>query len=67
MSEIRERAESLVALRFGVADAAHVAFAEYAAAVFISCDEKLLKKCKSHEIKVWCGNPVDFCAKEGLR
>jgi len=36
-------------------------------AQFISCDEKLLKKCLIHKIKVWCGNPVSFCEKEGLK
>jgi predicted nucleic acid-binding protein len=67
MSKIRARAEDLVSSGFGVADAAHVAFAEYSGAQFISCDEKLLKKCLTHKIKVWCGNPVSFCEKEGLK
>ena len=67
MSKIRARAEDLVSSGFGVADAAHVAFAEYCGAQFISCDEKLLKKCLTHKIKVWCGNPVSFCEKEGLK
>lgn len=67
MSKIRARAEDLVSSGFGVADAAHVAFAEYSGAQFISCDEKLLKKCLTHKIKVWYGNPVSFCEKEGLK
>jgi len=67
MSRIHARAEDLVRFGFGVADAAHVAFAEYCGGQFISCDEKLLKKCLIHKIKVWCGNPVSFCEKEGLR
>lgn len=67
MSRIRARAEELINLGFGVADAAHVAFAEHNGAQFISCDEKLLKKCLDRKIKVWCGNPVSFCEKEGLR
>lgn len=67
MSKMRTRAEELVSSGFGVADAAHVAFAEYCGAQFISCDEKLLKKCLTHKIKVWCGNPVSFCEKEGLK
>lgn len=67
MSKIRRKAEDLVSLGFGVADAAHVAFAEYSGAQFISCDEKLVKKCLAQKIKVWCGNPVSFCEKEGLR
>lgn len=67
ISKTRKRAEGLVKLGFGVADAAHVAFAEEAKAQFISCDDSLIKKCLNHKINVWCGNPVAFCEKEGLR
>lgn len=42
----RKRAEELINRGVGVADAAHVAFAESAGAHFITCDDKLLKKCK---------------------
>jgi len=66
-SKIRARAEELFHLGFGVADAAHVAFAEYSGAEFISCNEKFVKKCLAHKIKVWCGNPITFCEKKGLR
>ena len=44
--KVRERAEYFVSLKFGIADAAHLAFAEATADVFITCDDKLLKKCK---------------------
>lgn len=67
MAEARKRAEELVDLDFGVADAAHVAFAEMAGAPFISCDARLNRRCLNHDVKVWCGNPVAFCEKEGLR
>ncbi len=67
MSKSRARAEYLVSIGYGVADAAHVAFAEQAGALFISCDDKLIKKCTNHTINVWCGNPVAFCEKEELR
>jgi predicted nucleic acid-binding protein len=64
----RIRAEELVDLGFGVADAAHVTFAEQAGYSFImSCDDKLVKKCLNHKINVWCGNPVTFCEMEDLR
>jgi predicted nucleic acid-binding protein len=49
------------------ADAAHVAFVEIVGAEFISCDDKLVKKCKKYKIKIWCGNPIDFCVKEDLK
>lgn len=67
LASTRERAEQLVKSGFGVADAAHVAFAEQANAQFISCDDALLKICRLHNIAVWCGNPVAFCEKEGLK
>jgi predicted nucleic acid-binding protein len=65
--KIRERAEALHALKFGVADAAHVAFAEFYADVFISCDVKLLKQCGKHDILVKAINPVEFSMAEDLR
>lgn len=67
ITKTRERAEELVKMGFGVADAAHIAFAEQSGASFISCDDKLVKRCSNHKIDVWCGNPVAFCDKEGLR
>jgi len=67
LPKIRARAEELIQLGFGVADAAHVAFAEFHGAEFISCDDRLIKKSLSHEIGVWCGSPLTFCEKEGLR
>ena len=63
----RKRSEELYDLNFGVADAAHIAFAEQCGAEFISCDDSLIKKCSRHNIKIWCGNPVAFCEKEGLK
>ena len=63
----RKRAGELYDLNFGVADAAHIAFAEQCGAEFISCDDFLIKKCSRHNIKIWCGNPVAFCEKEDLR
>jgi hypothetical protein len=39
--KLRKRAEYLCSLNFGVADAAHVAFAEATADIFITCDDKL--------------------------
>ncbi len=65
--DVRTRAEELVMLGFGVADAAHVAFAEKVKASFISCDDKLIKHCMKYGIQTWCGNPVAYCEKEGLK
>ena len=63
----RLRAEDLLRQGIGVADAAHVAFAEAAKADFISCDDKLIKKCSGMLIDVWTGNPAAFCYKEDLK
>ncbi len=66
-AKARLRAQQLVALKFGIADAAHVAYAEQTAEVFISCDDKLLKRCRRHQVQVPALNPVDFCMQEDLR
>ncbi len=52
MAAIRRRAEDLTDLSFGVADAAHVAFAEQCRAEFVSCDDALIRKCSKHKIGV---------------
>lgn len=63
----RQRAEYLIQRGFGVADAAHVAFAEAASASFISCDDKLLKKCVKTSLSIWSGDPLQFCFKERVK
>jgi predicted nucleic acid-binding protein len=45
LAAARVLAESLVAQRFGVADAAHVAFAIHSQADFVSVDNRLLRQC----------------------
>ena len=67
ITHTRKRAEYLVSSGFGVADAAHLAYAERAQAFFISCDDKLIKKCTKSDIKIWAGNPVMFCEKEDIK
>jgi predicted nucleic acid-binding protein len=61
------RAEELVRSGIGIADAAHVAFAEQSGASFVSSDDRLLRRCAETVKIVWCGNPVAFCEKEKLR
>ncbi|MBC7963752.1 MAG: hypothetical protein H7Y05_12490 [Steroidobacteraceae bacterium] len=63
----RQRAEDLVQQGFGAADAAHVAFAEGGGADFITCDDRLLKKCQKNKLAIWCGDPLQFCIKENLK
>ena len=63
----KQRAQQLAALKFGVADAAHVAFAEASADVFITCDDKLIKRCNRHNVAIPAMSPIEFCVKENLR
>jgi hypothetical protein len=63
----KDRVEELVTLGFGIADAAHVAFAEQTGASFISSDDRLLKRCARIVKAIWSGNPVAFCEREKLR
>jgi predicted nucleic acid-binding protein len=63
----KQRAQQLAALKFGVADAAHIAFAEASSDVFITCDDKLIKRCKRHKVIIPAMNPIEFCVKENLQ
>lgn len=55
MLVLRTRAEYLVRQGAGVADAAHLAFAEAAEADFVTCDDRLLRVCRKVAVNVWCG------------
>jgi hypothetical protein len=63
---LEKRGRSLIAAGIGAGDAFHIAHAEQLRAAFITCDDRLLKKYHSLGNEVWCGNPVEFCEKEGL-
>ena len=63
----RNRAEELASEGLGLADAAHLVFAEAVEAAFITCDDKLCKKCRALGLAIWTGNPVAFCDREGLK
>ncbi|MBD3321325.1 MAG: hypothetical protein GF350_09550 [Chitinivibrionales bacterium] len=62
---LKKRALNLIGAGIGHFDSFHVAHAEQVKADFITCDDRLLRKCKTNKISVWCGTPVDFCRKEG--
>jgi len=57
LMQARQQAEALTAQDVGVADAAHLAFAEQAEADFVTCDDRLLRHCHRIGIKVWAGTP----------
>ncbi len=63
----RHRAEQLVQRGVGPADAAHLALAEQTGSDFVTCDDRLLRKCRRIRPSVWCGSPIAFCEKEDLR
>lgn len=63
----RDRAVDLHAKKFGIADAAHVALAEAIADFFITCDDRLLRKCKRESVTVIALNPVEFIITEDLK
>jgi predicted nucleic acid-binding protein len=67
LDAIRKRATSLYAMNYGVADSAHLAFAETTADAFITCDDQLLKKASRMKGTMEIINPVNFCEKEGIR
>ena len=67
LSRIRERAEYFYSKKVGVADAAHLSCAEATADFFISCDDKLIRKCKNLDINLTVMNPVQFTVKEDLK
>lgn len=67
MSQARSRAEQLHELGLGVADAAHVAFAELANCDFVTVDDRLLRQLRRVGATVWFGAPTAYCDKEDLR
>ena len=66
LAQTRHRAEALIDMGFGIADAAHLAFAEQLAEFFITCDDKLLKRCKQTVLRITAMNPLEFIAREEL-
>lgn len=67
LPKARERAENLVTQGIGIADAAHLAFAEQAVCDFVTCDDRLIRQCKRSLPTIWCGTPIAYCEKERLR
>lgn len=66
LSHVRLRAEELTEEGLGLADAAHLAFAETAAAQFVTCDDRLIRQCRRVQPRVWYGDPVAFCSQGNL-
>jgi len=64
---VQQRAERLIAQGVGIADAAHLAFAEQSQAEFVTVDDRLIKICRRAKVAVWFGTPLAYCDKEGLK
>jgi predicted nucleic acid-binding protein len=67
LTAVRARAVDLHSRKFGIADAAHVALAEATADFFITCDDRLLRKCKRERVAIIAMNPVEFTITEDLK
>ncbi len=67
MISARQRAEEFVRVKLGPADAAHLAFAEYAKADFVSVDDRFLKRASRIRLSIWIGTPLQLCEREDLR
>jgi hypothetical protein len=67
MIAARQRAEDFVRVKIGLADAAHLAFAEQAKADFVSVDDRFLKRASRIKLSIWLGTPVQLCEREDLR
>ena len=67
MAQARSRAEQLLKLGLGAADAAHVTFAELAGCDFVTVDDRLLRQLRRFGARVWFGAPTSYCDKEDLR
>ncbi len=65
-AEILQRAAELVERGLAAADAAHVAASEANADVFLTCDDRLLKRCRNlaNALKVHVANPVDWIKEQ---
>jgi hypothetical protein len=66
LKDLRNRAEDLVKLGFGIADAAHLAFAEKFSDYFITCDDKIVRKGRELRTSLIILSPVEFYIMEEL-
>lgn len=67
LEKIHVRTEVLIEKKFGIGDAAHLAFAESSADFFISCDDILIKRVLKKDIQIKVMSPIQFCLLEDLK
>ncbi len=67
LQKARQRADDFTAHNVGVADAAHLSFAEQAEADLVTVDDRFIKRAKRAKLLVWIGTPLEYCEKERLK
>jgi predicted nucleic acid-binding protein len=67
LPKARQRADDFTAHSVGVADAAHLSFAEQAEADLVTVDDRFIKRAKRAKPSVWIGTPLEYCEKEKLK
>ncbi len=65
--QVRQRAQHLLQWGLGVADAAHVAYAELSGSDFVTVDDRLIRQLQRTRLNIWSGTPIAYCDKENLR
>ena len=61
---VREKAEFFHARGVGLADAAHLAFADTGSDFMVSCDDRFVKKARRMKLDCLVLTPLEFCEKE---
>lgn len=67
LKRARQKTEALIAFGLGMADAAHLSFAEQSADFLITCDDEFLKKARKLDLRIEVISPIEFCVKENLK
>jgi len=65
--QVRQRVQHLLQSGFGVADAAHAAYAELSGSDFVTVDDRLIRQLQRTRLNIWSGTPTAYCDKENLR
>jgi len=66
-SVARQQTEELYSKGLGIADAAHLVFAQTCADCLISCDDRFVKRARKLRPNFLIMGPVEFCEREKLQ
>ncbi len=67
LKSMRDRAGYFCEQGIGLADAAHLAFAEAGADIMISCDDRFVRKAQKFKVKCDILTPLEFCEREQIK